>query len=79
MAIPGWGATITPPAPASIAVALRRAMLSSPAAETPTTTGTRPLTRLITWLAKLCASSPAILGASPMMPRIVMPLTPVSR
>ena len=54
-------------------------MLSSPAAETPTTTGTRPLTRLITWLAKLCASSPAILGASPMMPRIVMPLTPVSR
>jgi len=79
MGAAGIGATITPAAPASITLCDSRAILSSPAPDTPTTTGTLPATRSSTCRANWADSSPDSFGASPMMPRMVMPVTPQSR
>jgi len=70
------GAIMTPAAPASIDAAVSLRMDANPGAETPTTTGSRVRPRtLATMDADSSASS---LGASPICPRIVRPVTPVS-
>ena len=53
-------------------------MAAKPGAETPTSTG-RPLARAMHCRAKAIASLWSSLGASPMMPRMVMPVAPISR
>ena len=73
------GATITPAAPISITFFVKPPRLRLPAEDTPTITGTRPFTRFMTRAAKSEDSCALSLGASPMTPRIVMPVTPHSR
>ena len=73
------GATITPAAPISMTFLVKLPRLRLPADEAPTITGTRPLTRAITHATKSADSCALSLGASPMTPRIVMPVTPHSR
>ena len=70
---------MTPAAPASITEWESRAMLSSPAPETPTITGTRPADAVEDAAGEIQRLVPESFGASPMMPRMVMPVTPQSR
>ena len=73
------GATITPEAPRSITASVSSFIGAKPADDAPTITGTRPLTRASTCFVKVRASCAVSLVASPMMPRMVRPVTPLSR
>ncbi|MNW10598.1 hypothetical protein D3C71_2078480 [compost metagenome] len=73
------GASMTPAAPWSMAVFDRRSTCRFDAWLTPTTTGARVPTRLNTRSITVSVSASVSLGASPIMPRMVKPVTPFSR
>ena len=67
---------MTPAAPIAITLLVSSPIGAKPGADAPTTTGTRPLTRLRTLCTKTRDSSALSLVASPMMPKTVKPVTP---
>ena len=73
------GATITPEAPSSITARASSRIAAKPGLETPTTTGTRPATRLTTCFENATDSATDSFGASPIMPRMVSPVAPRDR
>jgi hypothetical protein len=72
------GATITPPAPASITSFASAPIEAKPGADAPTTTG-NPFMRRTTCLVSATLSACVSFGASPMMPSTVTPVTPAPR
>ena len=75
---PAGGATISASAPCSRAMRANAAARCVPEAETPTATGTRPRVSLTTVSTTRRRSSSVRRCASPAMPRMVRPLTPVA-
>ena len=73
----GGGAIMTPAAPPSMTPRARERMAAKPGAETPTMIGTPA--RRTTWFEIARASAGSSFGASPMMPRMVRPVTPQER
>jgi hypothetical protein len=69
------GATITPPAPASITSFTSAPIEAKPGDDAPTTTG-RPFTRRTTCRVNATDSAWVSFGASPMMPSTVTPVMP---
>ncbi|CFW43699.1 Uncharacterised protein [Bordetella pertussis] len=79
MCRPAAGATMTPAAPSSMAWRARRSRWRFDGWLTPTTTGTRPSTRLRMRVMTVAVSASVSLDASPIMPRMVSPATSLSR